>query len=1045
QCAATSKDFVYWEDMNSWENPRTLWPSQLFDIRGVFDGSIMKNGYNGFPTTIYTGTFPSPLGSGTNEGVGAETQNMAYTEDDGASWIKLPFGTQDNPIIWQWPMNSLTGFRDPYIFTSPTLSNLSGNSSGATGDHFLTISSGIHGVGPRLLLYRQTSNDDVRAWTYLGPVISVSGPASFSSEGWSGNFGINFETASVTRLNEEGESLDPEDSSAVDFIGFGTEGGRDGYEGHWPLWSMVTYSASTNGSIQASINAVGVVDWGRAYATVPFPVEGNRSVLVGWTYEDDESLSLAAQRSYQGAFTLFRDLFLKVIRNVDPNAPGLHSAGNWVTRNEKDGSVSVLTLGQRIVREVTDEYRAKSVVSSPAPITFDGSEGYVPFSTQPTGRFYAIQSTLTWTGSTAAGDMPIAGLRVLTSDSEWTNIQFQPGNETLTVDRSHSSLISSYGNNADVAKLRLWPILNGNTSTIQSLNLTVIVDNSALEIYANDVAVITSRVYPWLSASLGAGFFVLPPSNGVGSGSVKYENVELWDGLVNAWPTKSYHTMSPNSQSSALPATTLVVLVLATWFLIQFRKARLNKKPLPPGPKGHWLFGPAIPKEHPWLKFEEWIQEYGPVVSFRKGRQLTVIVGRYDAAVQILEKEGAATADRPNHIAAGETLSGGMRTLLIPNGERLRRFRKALHSQLRPNVAVEYQPLQQINAQHHMLDLLKDPSNHMAHSQGYAASLILSLTYGIAVHTASNDPIVREVNDSQTNLGAALVPGAWMVDSFPILRLIPNYLLELRRQHQLELNLFKSQLEHVREQMISNKHVKACFGRMLIERQEEYKLTDDEAAYLAGSMFGAGAGTSASAISIMVMAAAAFPEAQKKVQEQLDSVVGPNKLPTFQDESVLMQVTAFYLETFRWQADSAAWFAHQATRDIVYDGYIIPAGAAIYGNHWSIARDPAIFPDPERFDPQRWLTADGTKIREDLKVFQFGFGRRVCPGSHVATKSLFINTALMLWSYRILPDQKNPLDTMAFTNTANTHPLPFSVRFEPRRDAKELEKLLQDM
>lgn len=43
----------------------------------------MKNGYNGFPTTIYTGTFPSPLGSGTNEGVGAETQNIAYTEDDG--------------------------------------------------------------------------------------------------------------------------------------------------------------------------------------------------------------------------------------------------------------------------------------------------------------------------------------------------------------------------------------------------------------------------------------------------------------------------------------------------------------------------------------------------------------------------------------------------------------------------------------------------------------------------------------------------------------------------------------------------------------------------------------------------------------------------------------------------------------------------------------------------------------------------------------------------------------------------------------------------
>jgi beta-fructofuranosidase len=149
-------------------------------------------------------------------------------------------------------MDSLTGFRDPYIFLSPTLSNLSGNSSGATGDHFLTISSGIHGIGPRLLLYRQTSNADVRAWTYLGPVISVSGPSSFSSEGWSGNFGINFETASVTRLNEDGESLDPADTGAVDFIGIGAEGGRDGHEGAWPLCMRVFSKTKqlTNGSFR---------------------------------------------------------------------------------------------------------------------------------------------------------------------------------------------------------------------------------------------------------------------------------------------------------------------------------------------------------------------------------------------------------------------------------------------------------------------------------------------------------------------------------------------------------------------------------------------------------------------------------------------------------------------------------------------------------------------------------------------------------------------------------------------------------------------------
>lgn len=52
--------------------------------------------------------------------------------------------------------------------------------------------------------------------------------------------------------------------------------------------AMVTYSGSANGSITANIKAVGAVDWGRAYATVPFSVEGNRSVLVGWAYVSDD-------------------------------------------------------------------------------------------------------------------------------------------------------------------------------------------------------------------------------------------------------------------------------------------------------------------------------------------------------------------------------------------------------------------------------------------------------------------------------------------------------------------------------------------------------------------------------------------------------------------------------------------------------------------------------------------------------------------------------------------------------------------------------------
>ena len=147
-------------------------------------------------------------------------------------------------MLGQWPLSSLTGFRDPYIFSSPFLASLpNANFNNATGSNFLTISGGVHGQGPRLFLYRQTSDEDVRGWTYVGVLVSLNAGSTFSSEGWSGNFGINFETASVTRLNEQGESLDPHDTTAVDFLGLGTEGGRGGHEGHWPLCESVVNSA----------------------------------------------------------------------------------------------------------------------------------------------------------------------------------------------------------------------------------------------------------------------------------------------------------------------------------------------------------------------------------------------------------------------------------------------------------------------------------------------------------------------------------------------------------------------------------------------------------------------------------------------------------------------------------------------------------------------------------------------------------------------------------------------------------------------------------
>ncbi|KAF8797498.1 cytochrome P450 [Phlegmacium glaucopus] len=485
------------------------------------------------------------------------------------------------------------------------------------------------------------------------------------------------------------------------------------------------------------------------------------------------------------------------------------------------------------------------------------------------------------------------------------------------------------------------------------------------------------------------------------------------------------------------PQSIAITLLCLTLLAVIHQHLTSSGLPLPPGPPIDNIFlGNSIPTVFAYRKFEEWTKEYGPVFTLRQGFKTIIVIGRLQAATDVMEKEGAYLVDRPLNISAGETLSGGMRVLLTPAGDRFKKMRRALHAHLQPKLVTSYAPTFMRHARQHILDIIDGPDKHQDHAKRYSASVVMALAYG-QNPKSYEDPDIQAVNRCLTRLGNTLRPGVWKVDVYPFLRYIPGYLKELQDGHAEELALFKRQLNVVRSNMERGEGLPPSFGKYLLERQKELELSDNETAYLAGSMFGAGSDTTASAISVSIMAAACYPKAQAKVQEELDNVIGKERAPTIADQEMLPQTAAFVLETFRWRPVSAGGFAHKATKDIIWKNYLIPKGATVMGNVWAVGRDPAYFPDPERFDPQRWLTKDG-KIKEELKSYSFGFGRRVCPGQHMASASVFLNTALVQWAFTIKPDALSPIDEFGFTQSANTHPLPFKVIFEPRA-AKTME------
>ncbi|KAI6142188.1 cytochrome P450 [Pisolithus tinctorius] len=482
-----------------------------------------------------------------------------------------------------------------------------------------------------------------------------------------------------------------------------------------------------------------------------------------------------------------------------------------------------------------------------------------------------------------------------------------------------------------------------------------------------------------------------------------------------------------------------VFLALGFFKVTRWASSR-NSPPLPPGPPARWFWQNPLPPADIARTLADWVNDYGPVISLRRGSQVTIIVGRMDAVTEIMEKNGASTADRPHSIAARELLSKGLRMVLEHNNERHRRLRKAMSTHLQPKSISKFRPMQMQDARRFILDVLNDPGNHQTHTLRYGASVILRVTYGKSTSTSNDDAEVIGVHTALGRFQRLMRPGAYLVDRVPILKHMPWYGREIEQWHRYEIKLFREQLARVQREMETT-DCGPSFARTLLEHELD-SMPRDEMAYLAGSMYGAGSETSAVGLMSMIVAAACHPDAQLRVQNEIDAVVGRDQAPNWNDADSLPQLQAFILETARWRPVIPHGFGHRVSKDIIWRGYLIPAGAVIYGCLWAISRDPDVFPEPDKFNPQRWLDHNG-RIRTDLKFYAYGQGRRVCPGMYLANDSLFITMASLLWSFRIVERPDAPIDVDAYTDTLISRPYPCKVDFVPRLDVNVLRAMME--
>lgn len=201
-------------------------------------------------------------------------------------------------------------------------------------------------------------------------------------------------------------------------------------------------------------------------------------------------------------------------------------------------------------------------------------------------------------------------------------------------------------------------------------------------------------------------------------------------------------------------------------------------------------------------------------------------------------------------------------------------------------------------------------------------------------------------------------------------------------------------------------------------------------------VFFAGSDSTAITISWAILYLCMFPDVQKKLQAEVIQITGNSRKVSIQDRPQMPYAQAVMDEILRYSSIAPIGAPHRAMAEREFHGYHIPKDALVLPNIYHIHFNPAYFPEPEKFRPERFLSQDGKKYEKNMILQPFGVGRRQCAGETLARDTVFLYTTNLFQNFdmKFDPKEKKPnFDTEPGFLRA---PVPFTVIMSDRLKQK---------
>ncbi|CAN1288128.1 Cytochrome P450 98A2 [Linum perenne] len=417
---------------------------------------------------------------------------------------------------------------------------------------------------------------------------------------------------------------------------------------------------------------------------------------------------------------------------------------------------------------------------------------------------------------------------------------------------------------------------------------------------------------------------------------------------------------------------------------------------LPPGPRPLPIVGNLYDiKPVRFRCFAEWAEQYGPIISVWFGSTLNVVVSNTQLAKEVLKEHDQQLADRHRSRSAAKFSRDGQDLIWADYGPHYVKVRKVCTLELfTPKRLEGLRPIREDEVTAMVESLYRDCTDSgFAEKSVQVKKYLGAVAFNNITRLAFGKRFVNSegVMDEQglefkaivsngLKLGASLSMAEhieWLRWMFPLEE--GAFAQHGARRDRLTRAIME---EHTAARNKSG-DTKQHFVDALLTLKEKYDLSEDTIIGLLWDMITAGMDTTAISSEWAMAEIVKHPRVQQKLHEEMDRVIGFERVMTEADFSSLPYLQCVVKESLRLHPPTPLMLPHRSNANVKIGGYDIPKGSNVHVNVWAVARDPAAWKEPLEFKPERFLEEDVDMKGHDYRLLPFGAGRRVCPGAQL--------------------------------------------------------------